>query len=62
MTSPVAGHLDSTTGPDPLHCPSYTPGMDPSVGNDKADKTRLALEDRCRLNADTDAPASVVCR
>jgi hypothetical protein len=48
ITSPVAGHLVSTTGPDPFHCPSKTPGIAESVGNERADKTRDALVERSR--------------
>lgn len=59
MISPVDGHLDSTIGPLPLHCPSNTPGMDPSTGRDKAERTRLALEERHRL--DTEASVVYLC-
>jgi hypothetical protein len=47
-TSPVAGHFDSTSGPDPFHCPSYTPGIVESVGKLRADKTLLARLDKPR--------------
>lgn len=50
MTSPVAGQVVSTTGPEPDHCPSKTPsmGLDVSVGKSRALRTAEAREERGR--------------
>ena len=47
-SSPVAGHRDVKVAPDPCHSPSYTPGIGlPSVGRFTAERTFLALVDKC---------------
>jgi hypothetical protein len=51
ITSPVAGHLVSTIGPDPFHVPSNTPGITPSeaVGRSRAERTREARVESKRV-------------
>lgn len=47
--SPVAGHVEVTSSPEPFQDPSYTPGSGlPSVGIPTAERTREAREERYR--------------
>jgi hypothetical protein len=62
-TSPVAGHRLSSTSPEPVQAPSYTPGSSVAspVGSSSADRTADARDERERFRAERRGTRRNVC-